>query len=160
MQRSAPHGAPEPLIRTAAAVLDTNVWLDWLVFDDRAIAPLAAAFKSGQLALLATARIRAELADVVQRPFFSQWSHRTRPSDPPSPADWLAQFDAAITPCLEPPASGHICSDPDDQVFIDLAVAQKAQWLVSRDRALLKLARKAAASGVRIVTPAVFAING
>jgi predicted nucleic acid-binding protein len=35
------------------------------------------------------------------------------------------------------------CSDPDDQKFIDLAICAGAHTLVSRDKALLKLARKA-----------------
>jgi predicted nucleic acid-binding protein len=44
------------------------------------------------------------------------------------------------------------CTDPDDQKFIDAAIVS-AQWLISRDRAVLKLARRAAALGLRIVTP-------
>jgi hypothetical protein len=38
-------------------------------------------------------------------------------------------------------------------MFIDLALSQGARWLLSRDRALLKLARKAAVSGLLIQTP-------
>ena len=32
---------------TLRLVLDTNVWLDWLVFDDPAVAPLAATAETG-----------------------------------------------------------------------------------------------------------------
>jgi predicted nucleic acid-binding protein len=46
------------------------------------------------------------------------------------------------------------CSDPDDQIFIDAALAHHATWLVTRDRALLKLRRQALAQGLRIVQPA------
>jgi hypothetical protein len=35
----------------------------------------------------------------------------------------------------------------------------RARWLVSRDRAVLKLARRAAASGTAIVTPASWALT-
>jgi len=45
------------------------------------------------------------------------------------------------------------CSDGDDQKFIDLAVASGAIWLISRDRAVLRLARRASAFGLAIVTP-------
>jgi len=46
-----------------------------------------------------------------------------------------------------------ICRDPDDQMFIDLAVEAKARWLISRDRAVLALAKRARAFGVEILTP-------
>jgi predicted nucleic acid-binding protein len=45
------------------------------------------------------------------------------------------------------------CSDPDDQQFIELAAAIRAQCLVSKDRALLKLHRRCAPQ-FRILTPA------
>jgi predicted nucleic acid-binding protein len=43
----------------------------------------------------------------------------------------------------EPPRCSLRCKDPDDQVFIDLAVHVGARWLFSKDAALLKLARRA-----------------
>jgi predicted nucleic acid-binding protein len=45
------------------------------------------------------------------------------------------------------------CADPDDQMFVDLAHAAGARWLVSRDRAVLRLARRAAAFGIAIAAP-------
>ena len=45
------------------------------------------------------------------------------------------------------------CTDPDDQKFIDLALGHRARWLVTRDRAVLKLARRARTLGLNIVTP-------
>ena len=68
-------------------VLDTNVWLDWLVFDDPTIAPIKAA--------VATERARL-------------------------------------------PA----CRDPDDQKFLEAALAARAEFLLTKDRALLELARR------------------
>jgi len=38
-------------------------------------------------------------------------------------------------------------------MFIDLAVASAPSWLVTRDRALLALRRRAAARGVVVATP-------
>jgi predicted nucleic acid-binding protein len=43
----------------------------------------------------------------------------------------------------EPPRCALHCKDPDDQVFIDLAMHVGATWLFSKDAALLKLARRA-----------------
>lgn len=45
------------------------------------------------------------------------------------------------------------CSDRSDQMFIDLAVSHRARWLFSRDRAVLKLRRRAQAWGVDILRP-------
>jgi predicted nucleic acid-binding protein len=58
-----------------------------------------------------------------------------------------AKFDRLVMLEAEPsPTAGEnqlLCSDPDDQVFLDLAVTRGASFLLSRDRALLKLARRA-----------------
>jgi len=79
--------------------------------------------------------------------------------------DWLVFRDPATdelarrieTGLLAPgcrPARGPLaCTDPDDQVFIDFALQHRCTWLVSRDRALLRLARRAAAWGVEVLTP-------
>jgi len=38
-------------------------------------------------------------------------------------------------------------------MFIDLAIASRARWLVTRDRAVLKLAKRMRASGVEVLAP-------
>src|SRR5258708_25406931 len=42
-------------------VLDTNVWLDWLVFDDPSIAPIKAAVAANSVEILIDAACEAEL---------------------------------------------------------------------------------------------------
>ena len=51
------------------------------------------------------------------------------------------------------PSPRLVCRDPDDQKFIDLALARQTPWLVSRDKALLTLARRALPRGVCILKP-------
>ncbi|WP_369293093.1 PIN domain-containing protein [Klebsiella variicola] len=46
-----------------------------------------------------------------------------------------------------------VCRDQDDQKFIDLALDARARWLVSRDKAVLALAKRARARQLLIVTP-------
>ena len=50
-------------------VLDTNVWLDWLVFDDPGIAHIAAAVAAGEAEVVVDGACEAELARVLGYPF-------------------------------------------------------------------------------------------
>jgi predicted nucleic acid-binding protein len=128
------------------AVLDTNVWLDWLVFDDPRVRPLRDASGSGHLRIVACPGARAELADVLARPglIAQGFASRERRGGARFDASRLMEeFDAAVALCARAPACGLDCRDPDDQRFVDLAVAQSAHYLLTRDRALLALARAA-----------------
>lgn len=134
-----------------AVVLDTNVVLDWLLFRDASCAGLSGALQAGQLLWHATPSMRGELASVVRRPELQ--------SRNPDCEHILSTFDQLTRLCGEAPcaagATGWLRSrDPDDQKFIDLAVSVKAALLLSRDRALLRLARPARDLGIQILTPA------
>lgn len=137
--------APRPPYRV---VLDTNVVLDWLVFNDIRTQRLAQALAQGQLLWMATEPMLAELAQVMSRPFIAPWC-----------TDTAGVLATARSTChvLPTPAMGldkaPVCADPDDQQFIDLAWTVPTAWLFSRDRALLKLAARARARGVVITTP-------
>jgi predicted nucleic acid-binding protein len=126
-------------------VLDTNVVLDWLLFKDPSVAPLAAALISRGLRWLATAPMRNELCTVLARGLAS-----THGADA---GDIVRQWDALVFPQQQAPIHALRCTDADDQKFFDLAIATSARWLVTRDRALLKMARRAAPLGLSIVTP-------
>jgi predicted nucleic acid-binding protein len=67
----------------------------------------------------------------------------------------LSIFDQHVALLPEPPSAplNLRCSDPDDQVFLELALAHGATWLLSHDRALLRLARRTRALGLHIVKP-------
>ena len=91
----------------------------------------------------------AELAEVLHRPQFA-----TRL---PEPLLALEQYDRLVSQSPEPPPCGLVCRDPDDQVFIDLAATRGAGWLVTKDKALLALAKAARRRfGLRILVPAAF----
>ncbi len=127
-------------------VIDTNIVLDLLVFDDPACMPLAAALDAGELRWHATAAMRDELARVLDYPLIARrLAHGGR-----SQAAVLAAFDLRTQPVHEAPArAGCVCSDPDDQIFIDLAVAHGAR-LLSKDRAVLALQKRLAVLGVTV----------
>ncbi len=128
------------------AVLDTNVWLDWLVFAEPAVAPIARGIETGALTVLGSDEIRAEWLDVIARPTFGL-GERAR-------AAASAAWDRWVHRCARAPCCALACRDRDDQKFVDLAVAERATWLVTRDKALLALARQAArAHALSIVRP-------
>ena len=138
-----------------ALVLDTNVVLDWLLFDDPSAAPLAAAIVLRQVRWVATVAMRDEFAEVLRRGLAAQ-----RNADPAALlAAWNAHAEMAAEPARLPASVPLDCSDPDDQKFLDLAHAAGATWLLSRDRAVLRLARRAARFGISIAVPERWALG-
>lgn len=128
-------------------VIDTNVVLDCLLFDEPTARPLGSALADGRLVWVTTEAMLDELADVLGRPFVA-----ARGGDA---AALLARARALCQVVPAPPATADrlACADPDDQPFIDLALALPARWLFSRDRDLLALARRAAARRVDVLRP-------
>nr|WP_233272693.1 putative toxin-antitoxin system toxin component, PIN family [Paraburkholderia acidisoli] len=135
-------------------VLDSNVWLDILVFDDVHTRPIRAALEAGSIQALIDARCHAELAFVLDYPHLAARGV--------AKADVLAALATLVTRIEPPelPADARAlpqCRDRDDQKFLELARASGAQWLVSKDRAVLKLAKRVARDfGFRIATPDAF----
>jgi predicted nucleic acid-binding protein len=129
-------------------VADTQVSLDWLVFRDPAARPLLQAVVEGRLRWLATPAMRVELRHMLRHASLAHWGH-----DPERALTFFDQQTVLLPDPWPAPVPRLTCSDPDDQVFLDAALAHKAAWLATRDRALLKLRRKALARGLGIVQP-------
>ncbi len=125
-------------------VIDTNIVLDLFVFDDPAAHALKAKIETGSVQWLATQPMRDELQRVLGYP---QITPRLAARALEAQAV-LAQFDRWASPCAVAPRASAICSDPDDQKFIDLAVARRS-GLLSKDRAILRLRKRLLALGVR-----------
>jgi putative PIN family toxin of toxin-antitoxin system len=132
-------------------VLDTNVCLDLFVFRDPRWAALDAALRDGAIEAVTRKDCRMEWLAVLQ--------YEHLPLDEASRTKAASEFDAMIR-CAEesaPPSTGvrlPLCSDKDDQKFLETALAEQAGVLITKDKALLKLARKTARAGLfRIVPP-------
>lgn len=124
-------------------IIDTNALLDWRVFKDPAARPLADAIEAGRLRWIACPSMEQEWHQVWPRSYLKAWQ--------PEPMLTLTAFQRAHF-VDEPPRGPFRCKDPDDQVFIDLALHVGASWLFSKDAALLKIARRARAHGLTITS--------
>jgi len=130
-------------------VIDTQVVMDWLVFHDPRVAALTAAVATGRVRWLVAPAMRDEIRHVLGRGVAARYA--------PNLAAIEAAFDSHAevidTVPAQPLAGRLVCRDPDDQKFIDLALAAGARWLISRDKAVLALAKRALPRGLRIVKP-------
>ena len=147
-----------PLRRAAAPriVLDTNVCLDLFVFRDPQVAPLQAALQAGRLHAVTREDCRAEWLGVLAYPQLALDAAQRQLA--------AQAFDACVV-CLPPAeADGQAafklprCADPDDQKFLELAARAQAAILLSRDLALLRLARRTA-PWLAIMTPQAWCVS-
>jgi putative PIN family toxin of toxin-antitoxin system len=134
-------------------VLDTNIVLDAFVFNDPATQPLKRALASQQHQWITTHAMREELMQVLGYPKIAQRMVLAQINA----AHVLAQLDGQATLVDSAPKAGVRCSDPDDQKFIDLAVAHKAT-LLSRDHAVLCMAKRLLALEVRAQRTIIFVV--
>ena len=141
-------GAPElVLLRKMRLVLDTQIWLDWLVFDEPAVAGLRAAVGSARAEVLIDSGCLAELERVLAYPL-------GRRVDAAACLAECQKIATNITPAVVDDLP--VCRDPDDQKFVTLAAGAGADCLVTRDRELARLTRRCA-PWFRIVPPGAFA---
>jgi putative PIN family toxin of toxin-antitoxin system len=120
-------------------VLDTNVWLDWLVFGDPAIAPIKAAVEAKRAEVFIDAACEAEL----ERALGYDLGKRTVDiAACLALCRRVARRIDSVVPEAER-ARLPACRDPDDQKFLEAALAARAEFLVTKDRALLDLAKRA-----------------
>ncbi|MDZ7922141.1 putative toxin-antitoxin system toxin component, PIN family [Rhodoferax sp.] len=118
-------------------ILDTNIVLDLLVFDDAATAPLREALNSGRLQWIATVPMRDELERVLAYPqIVKRLAYYGL-----NAGQVLAARDAQVQTVDVAPKASVTCKDPDDQKFIDLAVAQRC-LVLSKDQAVLCMAKR------------------
>ncbi len=123
-------------------VIDTNVCLDLFVFHDPRWAALLTAVESGAVEAITRADCRDEYHIVLHYPHL--------PLDETSRPVAAARFDALIK-VVAPPESGvrlPVCTDPDDQKFLELARDAGASALITKDKALLKLGKRLVRAGM------------
>jgi uncharacterized protein len=143
----------DPATAPPAIVLDTNAVFDWLLFGNPECGHLGVWLRAGKARWIVSTAMREELTHVLGRGRFERW----RPQEVALWAGWERWANQVEAPAPTSLATHLRCTDVDDQKFIDLALAYGAQWLLSRDRAVLKLARRAREQGLTIQTPGAWA---
>jgi len=138
--------------RPARLVLDTNVSLDLIVFRDPRWTGLLGMLARGACEALMDEVCRNEFVRVLGYPQFDLAADRR--------VQVLQAFDAlhrmpVSRECREEPVDGlPQCRDADDQKFLELAFRARADVLLSKDKALLKLARRNRRAGLfEILSP-------
>jgi putative PIN family toxin of toxin-antitoxin system len=130
-------------------VLDTNVVLDLLYWHDPAAAPLLAALGDGTASAVTDARCFAELEQVLRLDRFGL-DGAARQALALRYRALCRWHETAPAPARSLPR----CKDADDQKFLELALDAAAGLLVTKDKALLALARRRRALGtIAIVAP-------
>jgi len=120
-------------------VLDTNIVLDLFVFADARTRALNEHLERGGANWLATAAMRDELERVLAYAHIESRLDFYRLQA----VDVLTRFDRHAR-IVEVPAKAPVtCKDPDDQKFIDLAVAHRSM-LLSKDAAVLAMTKRLA----------------
>jgi putative PIN family toxin of toxin-antitoxin system len=123
-------------------VIDTNVCLDLFVFNDPRWTKLVAAIESGEIEAVTRSDCRDEFNIVLH--------YKHLPLDDDSRPLATARFDALIK-VVAPEESSiklPVCSDKADQKFLEIARDAGAEVLITKDKALLKLARRLAREGM------------
>jgi len=153
-------------------VLDTNVVIDWLVFDDPFLARFRSQVLEGHITIVTHAPALEELRRVLAYPELKlDVGRRDQVLERyvaqtllfPTQASPLTASEAAPTNAASTNAGGLAtplprgfprCRDSDDDPFLALAWHAKADALVSRDNAVLKLARRCRKFGFEVLTVA------
>ena len=114
-------------------VLDTNIVLSALVFSNGQLAPLRHAWQQSRCHPLVSNVTIAELIRVLNYPKFKL----TQEDQQELLADYLPHCAVVTIPVRLPKTPP--CRDPFDVPFLELAIAGKADYLVTGDKDMLSL---------------------
>lgn len=131
-------------------VPDTNACLDLFVFDDPRCAALFAAVRAGDVELVTREDCRAEWQVVLAYPQLRLDEPRRRQA-----VEVYDRYVRCIS-CADVSAGAVVlprCRDRDDQKFLELAYQTRAVALLTRDDALLRLAKRTRRQGLFAILP-------
>lgn len=113
-------------------VMDTSVLVSYLLSGGKILREIVAAWREGEIDLLASPQTMAELSAVIARPEISQRSALPLASLVESLSQWGIHVPGNLV------LTG-ACRDPKNDKFLACAVEGQAEYLISSDRDLLAI---------------------
>lgn len=124
-------------MKTVPVILDTNVCLDLFVFHDARCRDLRKMLETGIACAITREDCRNEWIRVLGYPSLSL--------DETTRHRCINEYDALVS-CRDYHKKNYavlpVCQDKDDQKFLELAYDANAVFLLTKDKALLKLSSK------------------
>jgi len=116
----------------SSIVLDTNIWIDKLIFDDKHIQHIFTAIENNTLQVYVCEKMFEELKRVLHYPQFDKFNINIEKS-----LEYFNQYSHYKPhPKINFP---HKCKDKDDQLFIDFCYSYNINTLISKDMHILKM---------------------
>lgn len=131
------------------AVLDTNVFVSAVLRGGVETDALLLAWRAGRLQIITSEPLLRELHGVLLRPRIMRLHARSAAEV----EEFVRDLEAAAVVVVPTMTLDVVPDDPDDNRVVEAAVAGRADYIVSKDNDLLRLASHA---GIGIVTPTAF----
>jgi putative PIN family toxin of toxin-antitoxin system len=106
-------------------VVDTNVFVRGLL-RSAVIVPLINAWKANRFRLLTSEELLQELVEVLARPRLRKYFQEDQVKE-------LLLLISEQGKVVEPSQHTNFCRDPKDNIFLDVAIAGQADYLVTED---------------------------
>lgn len=130
--------------RPVRVVIDTNVWISFLI--GKRLKSLARLLADSSVVLVVSDQLIEELLQVTRRPSLSRYF-------PKAAVEELVLLLNEIAEWCSPPATHTFEPDPKDSFLLDLLVSSHADYFVTGDKALLDLRKIGEA---KLLNPAQF----
>lgn len=118
------------------AVFDTNIILQGILSEGGPADECLRFVFQGKVRLITTDAVLGEIEDVISRPKLVSKYPQLRTE---RPNQIIAKIRSEAAFVSQPPNIYRFERDPKDEIFINLAIAANAEYLVSRDNDLLDL---------------------
>jgi putative PIN family toxin of toxin-antitoxin system len=118
------------------AVFDAMVFLQAMVSDQGPAFACQRLVEDGKLILFVSPAVLDEVKDIANRPRLRQ---KFKNLSPENVQAFLEDLDAIAVPIVDVPHVFAYPRDPDDEPYINLAIAAAAKYLVSWDKDILDL---------------------